>query len=124
MMCLRIVEDRLTGERWLQFPLPDSLNDEDDRALLAFARRFLNAWERQRNCDEEEIGELERLYRADGVMLLGRPRPAALPPWRSTSHRPPARRCKTFRPSERACDQIAPEVGFGLEQGIGRIIRY
>jgi len=43
MMYLRIVEGRLTGERWLQFALPDSLNDEDDRALLAFARRFLQA---------------------------------------------------------------------------------
>ena len=67
MMYLRIVEDRLTGERWLQRPLPASLNDEDDRALLAFARRLLNAWERQRNCEGEEIAELERLYRAGGA---------------------------------------------------------
>jgi hypothetical protein len=67
MMYLRIVEDRLTGKRWLQLPLPESLDDEDDRALLAFARRFLNALERQRNCEDEEIGELEQHYRAGGT---------------------------------------------------------
>jgi hypothetical protein len=67
MMYLLIIGDRLTGERWLQLPLPAAIDDEDDRALLGFARRFLKAWERQRNCEEDEIVELERLYRAGGA---------------------------------------------------------
>jgi hypothetical protein len=46
--------------------MPAAIDAEDDRALVAFARRFLDAWERRSNRVDKEIGELERLYRRDG----------------------------------------------------------
>jgi hypothetical protein len=53
MMFARIIEDHSTGKRWLEIPLPGAVDDEDDRALVAFARRFFDAIERQCNRADE-----------------------------------------------------------------------
>jgi hypothetical protein len=67
MTYLRIIEDRWSGERFLQLTLPANVDDENVEAVMSFVRRFLAAWERQSNRVDAEICELERLYRADGA---------------------------------------------------------
>jgi hypothetical protein len=67
MIFARVVQDRSTGRRWLEIPLPADVDDEDDRALVGYVRRFFDAVERQWNLADEQIRELEQLYKSDGA---------------------------------------------------------
>jgi hypothetical protein len=40
MMFAKIVEDRRSGLRWMEIPLSTDVDDGDDRALIAYLRRF------------------------------------------------------------------------------------
>ena len=66
MRYLSIVENRATGERWLQIPLAATVDDDDKRAVVSYGKRFLAACERKFAREDREIGELEQLYLTDG----------------------------------------------------------
>jgi hypothetical protein len=66
MKFARILENPATGQRWLEIELPDDLDDEDNRSVITYARRFLDSLERKCRRTDDEVNELRRLYGAEG----------------------------------------------------------